>query len=956
MSPRVVVLLASAVLVMALGIPLNAHAQSAEQLKAFQSLPKEQRDAILQQVGAGRGGLPGAGTIGGTAGNNQNINVLQSPGGDTLEVQPDSEIDPVTRLPMPVRIRGGEQLLIELDFIGRSDRPDTTTEVMPDGRQVIREVKRPRLDPDLLTPDQRRRLIPEERKRIEELRDQIVRHNPYELSRYGVLQLPGLEPIPLAGLTQRQAQERLSAEPALRDLTVGITLLRLKPYGASALKPFGYDMFRGRPNAFVPGTDIPVASDYRVAAGDVLDVELFGQKSSTLSLPVTRDGTVSLPDIGPVNVGGLSFGSAKSTIEQMVGKQMIGTHARVTMSTLRATRVFVLGDSEHPGSYVLSGMSSVTAALFASGGVKEIGSLRNILIKRDGKLIRRLDLYDVLLNGNTENDVRLETGDVVFVPPLGLSVGIDGEVRRPAYYELDRERSLGELFALAGGLTPEADPRIVTVERINERHERTMISVDLGVPSGKSFTLRTGDIVRVAQIRPVLENSISIEGNAFRTGTRQFHPGMRLSDVITSVDDLKPRSDVHYLLVKRSDPATRRISVFSADLAAALAHPGGESDLRLAPRDTILVFDQTSDRGILIEPIMEELRRQGSPEVPATVVSVVGTVNAEGKYPLEPGMRVLDLLRAGGGLKDAAYGAEAELTRYSIEDGSQRTAKLYKVDLAKALAGEESANATLEPYDVLTIKKTPEWERVEKIEIAGEVRFPGVYQIRRGETLRSVMERAGGVTSTAFAEGAVFTRLELKKREREQLDQLALRLQSDIAAMSLQGAQTNPGSVQALSAGQGLLDQLRDAKPVGRLVIDLNEIMAGVEGGPGDVTLRDGDYLVVPRQTQEVSVLGEVQSPTSHLYKPHLTRDQVVALSGGTTSKADHKRIYIVRANGSVVGSGTGWTASSNVEVRPGDTVVVPLDAEKMRPLPLWTAVTTIIYNLAIAAAAIGRF
>jgi polysaccharide export outer membrane protein len=400
---------------------------------------------------------------------------------------------------------------------------------------------------------------------------------------------------------------------------------------------------------------------------------------------------------------------------------------------------------------------------------------------------------------------------------------------------------------------------------------------------------------------------------------------------------------------------TRLVSVFSADLQAALANRGTPADLVLQPRDRISVFDLVSPRDRIVEPLMEEIRRQASPGAPAETVSVTGRVNAPGRYPLEPGMRIGDLLRAGGGLEDAAYAANAELTHYEIVSGEHRRADLREIDLAAVLAGDVGANVALQPYDLLTIKEMPEWGRVEEVDLVGELRFPGKYRIRRGESLASVVKRAGGLTTLAFPQGAVFTREELKTRERDQLDRLADRLQAEIATLSLQSAQTNPAATESLAAGQGLLEQLRAAKPVGRLVIDLNLVASEVAGRVGDVTLRGGDRLVVPRQTEEVTVLGEVQSPTSHLYKPGLTRDDLIRLSGGYTSRADKKRAYVVRANGSVEAGSSGWISNANVKVGPGDSVVVPIDAEKMRPLPMWTAITTIIYNLAIAATAIGR-
>jgi protein involved in polysaccharide export with SLBB domain len=331
-------------------------------------------------------------------------------------------------------------------------------------------------------------------------------------------------------------------------------------------------------------------------------------------------------------------------------------------------------------------------------------------------------------------------------------------------------------------------------------------------------------------------------------------------------------------------------------------------------------------------------------------------VKAPGEYPLEPGMRVSDLLRAGGQLDDAAFGGKAELIRFR-STGGERASELLEIDLAAVRRGDPTADVTLQAFDALTIKELPEWGKQETIILRGEVRFPGIYPIRRGETLRSVLERAGGLTSLAFAQGSIFTRRELMEREQQQIDQLTERLQSDLAATSIQlsqGAQTAQ-TAQSVASAQGLLGQLKGSKAMGRLVIDLDAVLAGSIGARSDVLLRDGDQLVIPRLRQEVTVLGEVQNGTSHLYQSGLTRDDYVALSGGLSRKADKGRVYVVRANGSVVGANSGWFGrSGQASIQPGDTIVAPLDTERLPPLPLWQAVTSIIYNVAIAVAAVG--
>jgi polysaccharide biosynthesis/export protein len=339
-------------------------------------------------------------------------------------------------------------------------------------------------------------------------------------------------------------------------------------------------------------------------------------------------------------------------------------------------------------------------------------------------------------------------------------------------------------------------------------------------------------------------------------------------------------------------------------------------------------------------------------------VRIDGHANVPGEYPYQVGMTVRDLIRAGGGLSDAAYGASAELTRYAVVDGESRRVQVIDVDLAAAMHGEPAANLALEPFDSLSIKEVQAWNDKDTITIKGEVKFPGRYSIKPGETLKSVLVRAGGLTKYAFPQGSVLTRKELKDREQKELDMLAVRMQQDIAFVALQGTVANQsGAAGALSVGQSLLAQLRQAKAVGRLVINLPAIVRSPVGSPYDVVVRDGDALIVPKFQQEVTVIGEVQTTTSHLYRPGLSRDAYIAMSGGETVRADNSRVYVVRADGSVVPTGSGWfRRTSNAPIEPGDTIVVPLNAEHMPPLPLWQAVSQILYNLAIATLAVHQF
>lgn len=795
------------------------------------------------------------------------------------------------------------------------------------------------------------------------IRDRILKGNPYKLNKFGVLELPGLPAIPLAGLTADEATRRLSADTDLADFTVKLILLRLEPQGDEGAKPFGYDLFQGVPSTFAPVRDIQVPIDYVIGPGDTFNVQLYGSEPALYTLTVGRDGRINFPKLGPIPVSGMGFDAARATLEHRVAEQMIGTHVSVTMGDLRSIRVFVLGEAEKPGSYTVSGLSTMTNALFVSGGVKTIGSLRNIQLKRNGQLVSVLDLYDLLLHGDTSGDRQLKPGDVIFIPPIGPVATVYGAVKRPAIYELKTEKTVEQLIKIAGGLTPDADGKLGQLERIQASQLREMRNIDLATSEGENTQLSNGDKLHVPAIRPTLENSVTLSGYVFRPGAFQYRAGLRLTDIIGSFDELRPNADRHYILIRREIPPEERVEVVSADLERALAARGSADDPELKPRDKIIVFDLTADRIRTVAPILADLELQSSAIRPPNIVTVGGEIRAAGRYPLEPSMRVSDLLRAGGSLDDAAYIGEAELTRYEVTNGNERRTLLLPVDLAAIRRGDASADLPLKPYDVLVIKRTPQWEAPGTIELAGEFRYPGTYPIHRGETLSAVLKRAGGLTDLASDDGAVFIRDELKRREREQIDVLSNRLQTDLAALSLEAlstsASTNGGgganAAQGLAIGQQLIEQLRNTKPVGRLVVNIREVIKSPPGGPGDVLLRNGDKLLIPKKTQEITILGEVQSPTSHIFRPGLSRDDYIAMSGGTTQKADRKRIYVVRANGDVVAGGrSGWfRRTQGVEMRPGDTIVVPLDTERVRALPIWTSITTIIYNLAVALLAV---
>jgi len=948
---------------------------SSNQLDMFKNMSPDQQQAILKQLlgGKGSGGrklkpdhkldFPSTSTSKSSDSNQPDDGLARLKPNDIviLEVAVLAIDEDVVLPASPEKIAEQQvaaQLQAQVQAAAQAQAPVPATTLPQSAKErLAREAMDERKKKKMLRTEDRRNAL-------DSLRQALLAANPYKLDTDGQLHLPGIEDILLSGLTEDQATSRLLLDPSLKDLKVKLTLLPLDPQGQDALKPFGYDMFSTTPRTFTQASDVPVPPEYTLGPGDTLQLQLVGGKSGEYALVIGRDGRIMVPDVGPVAVGGLTFQQAREAVEQRIARDLAGNKVIVSMGELRSITVFVAGDSEQPGSFTVGGLSTVTNVLFASGGVKEIGSMRNIQVKRNGSTISKLDLYELLLKGDARDDLRLNSGDVVFIPPVGPTVGVTGEIRRPAIYELKGETTAADMVALSGGYTPSADPRYVTIERVNEAHERVMVDIDLTTAVGKATKLQTGDLLRLRRVPAVVANSITLTGHVQMPVSVAWHSGLRVADVIPSVEHLKQNADLHYVLVRR-ESSDRKVSAVSADLLKAWADRTSDANIPLSPRDQLIVFNLEGGRELILKPILDDLRRQaGLNGELSELITVGGRVKAPGQYPYEAGMTVADMIRAGGGLAEGAFKGSAELTRSEIGNGEFQQLGTVQVDLGSILSGHSASNVSVKPFDYLVIKSLPEWSEQEFVTLGGEVRFPGKYPIHRGETLSSLLTRAGGLTKYAFAEGSVFTRETLRQREVKQIADLADRMQGDLGALALQATQpTGPGAggaasaQQALTVGNALLDGLRSLEPVGRLVININEVMASRAASHEDVVLKDGDRLVVPTAMQEVTVLGEVQSGTSHLWDPNLRRDDYIRMSGGMTRKADKSRIYIVRANGSVIsGRGSRWSRSDADVIRPGDTVVVPLDTERSLALPTWTAVTTILYNIAIAATALSKF
>ena len=891
--------------VLPLWFPLASYpadtAPTKEQMQQFQQLPKAEREAILRSLQGKTREPVGQGS---TA-------VPNNSGSRITESNAVSVIDP--RLLQPPRLKAGDTVVIQFQ------RASTETGIQP-------------------APD---RFFPEDR----DAQAGIPEQKLHVLDQFGAVTFEKAGRIVLKGLNETEAEQRIAAESAFKGLQVTVKRLPVE----EPLKPFGYDLFTGAPKTFAPGTDIPIPADYTVGPGDTVLVQLFGKENAEHELVITRDGEILFPGIGPISVAGLTFAQLERQVQNRVQKQLIGMKASVTLGRLRSIRVFVLGDAERPGSYIVSGLSTLTNALFTSGGIKRIGSLRDIQLKRKGKTISSMDLYDLLLRGDNSADARLQSGDVIFIPPIGKTAGIAGRVRRPAIYELKDEKTIGDLIAMAGGLAPDAYLQNVKVERILENRERTLIGVDLAREEARNTALRDGDIVKIYSSLEQLKGVVKLAGQVQRPGIYPWKPDMRLTHIIPSVSDLQPQADARYLLIKREEALDHSITFLDTDLVAALDNPDSAANVLLQPRDEIHAFDIRAKRESLIKPLLEQARARSAPDNPVREVVIEGTVHHPGRFPLSSGMKVSDLLRAAGGLTDRAYTMEAELTRFTVIDGKERESSRENVDVAAVMQADAQKDIVLRTHDQLIIRRIPKWDEEGVIEIAGEVKFPGKYPIARNEKLSDVLRRAGGLTDQAYPKGALFVRESVREREQEHLERLATKLERDLAVLGVQESEAGVKKEVALAEGQTLLRQLRTVKAAGRTVIKLDDLLQGREGY--EVTVQKGDKLFIPRRPQEVTVLGEVYYPTSHLYDRKLTVNDYVKLSGGVTEKGKKSAMYVVRADGSV-SPPTGWF-SRNAELGPGDTIVVPLKVDRVSGLKLFGEITTILFQLAVTVAAL---
>jgi protein involved in polysaccharide export with SLBB domain len=700
-------------------------------------------------------------------------------------------------------------------------------------------------------------------------------------------------------------------QPALKNDTTKSAVRRLlqrsrtlqRAQTDSGYEVFGLDLFQNETTQFDPNTGGGADANYRFGPGDRLVLFLTGEVEKSMQLTVTRDGFVVIPAVGQVNVAGLTRAQLEDALYGRLGRVYSGvrrgagatTHFYIDVAATGTSQVFVNGDVAHPGSYRVSRAGTVMNALYQAGGPTANGSMRTVQVKRNGETVATLDIYDYALRGDASRDVRLESNDVVFVPPRGPQARIAGAVLRPATYELKQGQSLADAIQMAGGFTESADRRRIFIERIVPPPERKGAGSDrhvVDVPADlfDSAPVRPGDVIRVVEISRRLATKIDVKGNVWNPGVVEYRQGMHLSEALQRAGGLKPDTYLGQVLVARLRADSTRTMLHTAlfDTTARAV-----DDLTLADGDEITIFSTTTFR-------------------PNRYISIVGAVRTPGQIPFRDGMTLRDAVLLADGLQEGASLIDAEVARLPENRAGGITAVTQRVALDSSYLFERSADGralatpaitiqsgtareiTLQPYDAVLIKRQPEWQLQQTVAVRGEVKYPGEYSLtNKTERLSDILTRAGGLTTSAYPGGIVFVR-------------------------------KNGG--------------------VGRIGIDLPAVLRD-NGNIDNLALFDGDSIFIPQFAPVVAVRGAVNSPVGVAYVAGANIDYYIRAAGGANAQGDAGRAYVTQGNGKVESRHRHFVLwSSRPDPLPGSTVVVPAkDPSNRRD---WVTIATVATSI----------
>lgn len=782
------------------------------------------------------------------------------------------------------------------------------------------------------------------------------------------------------------------AAPALpNDATVAPTEFQelVRRTTGETLPIFGSNLFRNSPSTFAPVIGAQVTSDYVIGPGDEIRLSTTGQLNQQGAFVVDRAGTITIPQVGTVTVSGLRFEELKPFLLRELGRVYRNFQLNVTLGQTRAIQVYVTGEARRPGSYTISALSTLLNAVFASGGVLPQGSMRSIELRRGSTLVTTFDLYDLLLRGDKTHDVTLQPGDVIFIPKVGPQVAAVGSVTNPAVYELRGETSVAQLLSLANGPTSTAQETNARVESIFNHAQRTVTELDLRTDGNRA--LQDGDILTVSAISGQFRQAVTLRGNVTYPGRYTWRPGLRLSDVIPNREALLTRgffraqNDLarpetvqgnalpgegqvalgNPLYGQTAAGQTVAGQTVAGQTVAGQTAPGQYQDLSAQAPGTNGQYGAAATQAGAQTSLIPDLTQntsgtQRSISPSANAPSTMANMNGSGTS-------VGDALTQNNGNFPASnsvvLGApDVDLSYAVIErlDETTLTTNLVPFNLGKMLAGDTTQNLELKPGDVVTVFsqadiRVAQAQRTRFVRLEGEFVSSGIYSVLPGETLRQLVARAGGLSPDAYLYASEFTRESTRRVEQQRLREFADTLESEIAigiSDQLSGNATVVGNSEAVQAaanasaevGRSLVNRLRTTQPTGRVVLKVSPDSSGLAAIP-DIPLEDGDRFIVPRQPSTIAVSGQVYNASAFLFQPGAEVREYLRSAGGPQRNADDKRIFLVRADGSVVSQ--QYSNVARARIFPGDTIIVPPRLTHSSTLRDIVLVGSLIGNLA---------
>ncbi len=765
---------------------------------------------------------------------------------------------------------------------------------------------------------------------------------------------------------------------------------------------FGASLFRNVPSTFAPVEQIPVTPDYIVGPDDELRIRVWGQVNFNADVRVDRSGSVYLPQVGAIHVSGLPFSSLDQHLRSEIGRVYRNFDLTVDAGQLRSIQIFVVGHARRAGSYTVSSLSTLVNALFASGGPSTQGSLRHILLKRQGKTITDFDLYDLLVNGDKSKDTQLLSGDVIVIPPAGPQVALMGSVRRAGIYELrDENTTIQQLLADAGGASTTASEARISIERIQDHHAREAMEVAFDA-AGMGTTLRDGDLLRVLSIVPRYQKTVTLRGNTANPGHFAWHEGMKLSDLIPDRDALMTR-DYYWRRAQLGLPTPE----FQPYVAGPVQfQPSNSIDLqsqqayqqwqlqnrvqRLPNGQYVFVNPQGTEGQTATSQINQQKsvvnqypyaqgnvylqgeqqytvlpsangQQQPTTDMSGTSASAASTQQqlpdqtSSANGGLNPSQLASNGSLAGRQAQVITQNTEAAVRKNDVKmsapeidwnyavidrtDPETLKTSLIPFNLGKLVLGHDpSQNLTLQPDDVVTVFsqadiRVPVAQQTKFVRLEGEFINSGIYSVHLGETLRQLIERAGGLSPSAYLYGSEFTRESTRVLQQQRIDEYVQNLELEIQRGAIAGVASSVSAQDVASANAAstssreLLNRLHQLRATGRVVLQVHPDSTGIDSLP-DLSLEDGDVFMVPPAPATVNVVGAVYDQNSFMYIANRRVGDYLKMAGGPGRDADKKHIFIIRADGSVLSktatNGVWGNTFESAHMNPGDTVIVP--------------------------------